>query len=126
MVLVATFAAVSVVLASVGVYGVLGYLVVQRRREYGVRMALGATRRQIVALVLGEGARMLAAGAAAGVAASLAAGRLLRSQLYGVGPADAATYALALALLTAAALTSCWYPARRAVSDDVLEVLHAE
>jgi predicted permease len=126
MTLVAVFAAVSIVLASVGLYGVIAYVVVQRRREYGVRMALGATRRQIVALVLREGARLLSIGAVAGVAASLATGQLIRSQLYGVTPADAATYAAALPLLAACAMLACFWPARQAVAADVVEVLRAE
>jgi ABC-type antimicrobial peptide transport system permease subunit len=126
MVLVATFAIVSVVLASVGLYGVVAFVVVQRRREYGVRMALGATRGQIMALVLGEGFRLLAAGGVLGVAVSLATGHLIRTQLYGVGPVDGTTYAAALPLLAVAAAAACWWPARRAVAADILDVLRAE
>jgi ABC-type antimicrobial peptide transport system permease subunit len=100
--------------------------VVQRRREYGMRMALGATRGQIMTLVLREGARLTALGAAAGVAASIGTGRMLRSQLVGVTPADSITYSLALPLLLLLALGACWWPARRAVSVDVLDVLRAE
>jgi cell division protein FtsX len=124
--LVAVFAAVSIVLASVGLYGVIAYVVVQRRREYGVRLALGATHGQVVRLVLREGARLTALGAGAGIALSLATGRLIQSQLVGVQPLDALTYAVALPALVACALVACWRPARRAMRADVLEVLRAE
>jgi putative ABC transport system permease protein len=126
MILVAVFAGVSIVLASVGVYGVIAYVVVQRRREYGVRMALGATHGQVVALVLREGARLTAFGAALGLAASLGAGQLIRSQLVGVTPADGVTYSLALPVLALSALLACWWPARRAVTADVTDILRAE
>jgi predicted permease len=126
MILVAVFAAVAIVLASVGVYGVIAFVVVQRQREYGVRMALGATRRQVVALVLREGARLTALGAALGVAAALGLGRLIQSQLVGVSAADALTYSVALPVLALAALMACWWPARRAVAANVLDILRAE
>ena len=126
MILVAVFAGVAVALASVGVYGVIAYVVVQRKREYGVRMALGATRGQIMALVLREGTRLTVLGAGMGVAASLGTSQLIRSQLFGVAPADALTYSVALPLLALAALLACWWPARRAMAADLLEVLRAE
>jgi putative ABC transport system permease protein len=126
MVVVAAFAAVAVVLAAVGVYGVIAYLVVQRRREYGVRLALGATAGQIVGLVLSEGARLTGAGAAVGIAGSLLIGPLIRSQLFGVAPADPLTYSVAVPLLALSALLACWWPARRATNANVLDVLRAE
>jgi predicted permease len=126
MILVALFAGVSILLASVGVYGVIAYVVVQRRREYGVRMALGATRGQVVKLVLGEGVRLAAIGAAVGIAASLAAGQLIRSQLVGVAPADALTYFAALGLLAVSATLACFWPARRAIAANVVDILRAE
>jgi ABC-type antimicrobial peptide transport system permease subunit len=110
----------------VGLYGVVAWVVVLRRREYGVRMALGGTRRHVMRLVLGEGARLFAVGAAAGLLASLAAGRLLQGQLFGVAPLDAATYLSALPLLAATALLACWWPARRATAADVVDVLRAD
>ncbi len=126
MILVGVFAGISVALAAVGVYGVIAYVVVQRKREYGLRMALGATRGRIMTLVLGEGARLVALGAAAGVAASLVTGRLIASQLVGVAPVDAVTYLVALPVLVLFALLACWWPARRAVSVNVVDVLRAE
>jgi predicted permease len=126
MILVGVFAGVSILLASVGVYGVIAYVVVQRRREYGVRMALGATRAQVVRLVLREGVRLTALGTAVGVAASLGAGRLIRAQLVGVTPADAPTYAVALAVLALSAVLACCWPARRATSTNLIDILRAE
>ena len=116
----------AIVLASVGVYGVIAFVVVQRQREYGVRMALGATRPQVVALVLREGARLTALGAALGVAAALGLGRLIQSQLVGVSAADALTYSVALPVLALAALLACWWAGRRAVAANVLDILRAE
>jgi ABC-type antimicrobial peptide transport system permease subunit len=89
-------------------------------------MALGATRGQIMVLVLREGLRLLAAGGAIGVAVSLATSHLIRTQLYGVGPVDGTTYAAALPLLAVSAAAACWWPARRAVAAEVLDVLRAE
>jgi putative ABC transport system permease protein len=126
MTLAAAYAAVAIALAAVGVYGVVAWVVVQRRREYGVRLALGGTRGHVMRLVLGEGARLTAAGAIAGLAASVAAGRLLQDQLFGIAPLDAITYLAALPLLAAVALFACWWPARRATSADVLDILRAE
>jgi putative ABC transport system permease protein len=89
-------------------------------------MAVGATRGQIMALVLREGTRLTVLGAGMGVAASLGTSQLIRSQLFGVAPADALTYSVALPLLALAALLACWWPARRAMAADLLEVLRAE
>ncbi|HET7292524.1 MAG TPA: ADOP family duplicated permease [Vicinamibacteria bacterium] len=126
MVLVAAFAGTALVLAAIGVYGVVAYTVVQRRREFGVRRALGATRGQIRNLVLLDGAKLTGAGAALGLAGAGVAARLLRSQLWGVSAADALTYAAVLPVVAAAALLACWWPARRATSAEVLDVLRAE
>jgi predicted permease len=126
MVLVLAFACAALVLAAIGVYGVIAYTVVQRRREFGVRMALGATGGQIGALVLRDGARLAVLGIALGLAGALLAGGLIRSQLFGVSANDALTYAVVAPLLGLTALFACWWPARRATSVDVLEVLRAE
>ncbi|MFN2565811.1 MAG: ADOP family duplicated permease [Gemmatimonadaceae bacterium] len=114
MIVIGTFAATALVLAMVGLYGVIAYSVAQRTREIGVRIALGASSRNVLALVVGEGVRLAAVGVVAGLAVASATTRLMRSLLYGVSATDAGIYA-AVALLTAAVavLASC-VPARRA------------
>jgi putative ABC transport system permease protein len=125
-ILILAFAGAALVLAAIGVYGVIAYLVVERRREFGVRLALGATRAQIGALVLRQGARLTLLGAALGVAGALLSARLLGGLLYGVSPFDPLTYLAALPVLALAALAACVWPARRATRADVLDVLRAE
>jgi predicted permease len=126
MVLVLAFASAALGLAAIGVYGVVAYTVVQRRREFGVRLAMGATRRQIGALVLRDGAKLAAVGVALGLVGAAAMGALIRSQLFGVSPSDGLTYAAVAPLLGVTALLACWWPARRATATDVLDVLRAE
>jgi predicted permease len=126
MQLAAAFAAIALALASVGVYGVLAYGVARRRHEFGVRLALGADPRQVIAAVMREGLGLAAIGAAGGVLAAIPASRLLDAQLYGVRPSDPVTYAVALALLAVAAACACWLPARRAALASPLEALRAE
>jgi predicted permease len=126
MVLVGAFASTALVLAAIGVYGVIAYFVVQRRREFGVRLALGATRRHIGALVLREGARLVGVGAVLGLAGAWATAHLIRGQLFGVSPADAVTYCVPLPVLALTALLACLWPVRRATASSVLEVLRAE
>src|SRR5690349_7746032 len=92
--LVVAFAAVAVALASVGLYGVIAFVALQRHREYGIRLALGASPRQIAALVLGEGASLTVAGVSIGALAAAGASELLRAQLFGVSPRDGLTYVL--------------------------------
>ena len=108
------FSMVSLVLAGVGIYGVLAYIVSGRTREIGVRIALGAEPGRILAMVLGSGLRVVLVGAAIGVGGSLALTGLLRSLLFGVKPHDAGTLAAAIALLLAVALVAAYLPARRA------------
>lgn len=120
------FAATALALAAVGVYGVIAHGVTRRRREIGVRLALGAPRRRVLAGVLAEGLVLAALGLAVGLPAALAAGRLLRSQLFGVSASDPWTLvgaALALALTAGAA---AWLPARRAAAVDPASALAAE
>jgi len=120
------FAMLGLLVSSVGLYGTLAAHVHQRRREIGVRIALGATARTVIAAVLGEGMRIVMLGALAGVAASVAAARLIQAQLYGVGPLDPASFAMAVLLLTAAAVAACLIPALRAARVDPIRVLNAQ
>lgn len=113
-------------LAAVGVYGLLSYSVSRRAHEIGVRMALGARRRQILALVVGHGLRLAATGAALGLLASLALSRLLTSLLFGISPADPATLLAIPVLLTGVAGLACLVPARRAARVDPLACLRDE
>ena len=121
-----SFAALALFLAASGLYGLLSYGVAQRRREIGVRMALGAQRRNIVALVVRQGAALVAAGAVAGLLAAAAASRVLQSFLFGVTPYDHLTFVGAPVSLAAVALAACWLPARRATRFDPMETLRAE
>ncbi len=114
MLLLIIFASTALVLAAVGIYGVMSYAVSRRTHELGVRMALGASRREILRLVVGEGMAMAAAGAAVGLAATLGLTRWMASLLYGVKPTDPATLALVLLLLGGIALLACYIPAWRA------------
>ena len=124
--LLLSFAGVAVVLALVGIYGVLAYGVAQRRREIGVRMALGARRRQVVGLVVGEGMRLAAVGAAVGLVGALAFTRLLQSFLYEVNPLDPLTLAMVVAAIAAVAILASLVPARRAAMLEPLAALRHE
>lgn len=120
------FSALALGLAAIGLYGVMAFAVTQRRQEIGIRMALGAQRRDIVALILGGGLRLVSLGVAAGLAGSFALTRLLQSQLFGVSAADPLTFAGIAALLTTVAGLACFLPARRATKVDPLVTLRAE
>ena len=124
--LLGLFAALALTLAAVGAYGVLSYLVNQRTRELGIRMALGASPAHVRRLVVGQGLWLSVVGAAIGLALSLVAGRALGSQLYGVTPTDSVSFVLVPAILLAVALVASWLPARRAARVDPLECLRAE
>jgi predicted permease len=121
-----TFAALALVLAGVGLYGVISYSVVQRTQELGIRAALGAQRVDLLRLVLRQGVGFVAAGFAIGLAASLGFGTLIAKQLYGIGPTDPATFALVAALLAAVALLATAVPAMRATRADPLRALREE
>ena len=112
MVLLLGLALCAVLLAVVGVYGVVSYTVSRRTRELGVRMALGASSRSAVGLVLTQAVRVVAGGAAVGVVVALASGRVLRGLLYGVEPVDPATYAMVVAITLAVGLLAAAVPAR--------------
>ena len=115
---VGTFALASLALAVIGIYGVLAYSVRERRRELGIRLALGARYGQLVGVVVGHGVRLALAGLGVGFAIALVGGRVLSSLLYGVGPADPATYEAVFAGLIAVAALASWVPARRAAVID--------
>ncbi|MBZ5604262.1 MAG: ABC transporter permease, partial [Acidobacteriia bacterium] len=126
MTLLGAFAGLALLLASVGLYGVLSYAVTQRSREIGLRMALGASAANVVRLVVGRGLALTGTGLAIGLAAAWAATRLMSKLLYGVAPTDAATYAEVAALLAFIGLAACWIPARRASRVDPITVLREE
>ena len=126
MVLLSLFSGVALLLAVLGVYGVLAFSVAQRTSEFGVRLALGATAGDIAALVLRQGARFVLIGVVTGLAAYLALSQVVGKLLYGVAATDPATLALAPIVLTIAALAACLIPVRRAVRVNPLEALRAE
>jgi predicted permease len=118
--------AMSIALGVVGIYGVISYTVSQRRREIGIRLALGAQRENVLGMVLGSGARMALAGVAIGVVVALALTRGMSSLLFGVTAHDPLTFALVALLLFAVALAACWIPARRATKVDPMVALRYE
>ena len=124
--LLGAFALMAVVLAAVGVYGLISFSVAQRTREIGIRVALGAQSRQVMAPVLREGVGLALTGIAIGIAASLAATRLLAEFLFGVEPTDPMTYTAVALLLLAIALVASYIPSRRALRVDPITALRAE
>jgi putative ABC transport system permease protein len=118
-----SFAAVALLLAAAGVYGVTTFSVGQRRHEIGVRIALGATATDVVRMILGRSVKLIAIGAALGVLGGLAIGRMMGSVLFGVSPADPATYLIVVAVLTLSGLAASYVPAHRAISIDPVSVL---
>jgi putative ABC transport system permease protein len=126
LVLLSAFAALGLTLAAVGVYGVVSFLTAQREHEIGVRIALGAARRDILALVLRQSLTMTALGLVAGVAGALAVSRLLEQLLYEIQPNDPGTFGAVLLFLVAVAFIATWLPARRAASIDPIIALKSE
>jgi len=124
--LLAVFSSLALLLAAIGVYGVISYTVVQQTREWGVRLALGAEPRDLLSLVLARGLRLAAIGLAIGLALSLAGTRLIGSLLFGVNPMDPLTFVAAALVLATVALAACWIPARRAMRIDPAEALRHE
>ena len=123
MLLLIAFAGVAVILAAIGIHGILSYSVAQRRHELGIRVALGATPDRVTGLVVGQGARLTVAGLVIGIAAAFALTRVLATQLYGVSATDLTAFAAVLPVLGAVALLATWLPARKAVRLDPLEAM---
>ena len=119
-------ALLAVLLSCIGLYGLMAYDVARRTREIGLRMALGATRRDAAGPILREALALVLAGLCVGVPVTLALGRFIKSQLYGVAPADPATLAGGALLLIAVALLSAWIPARRAARVDPMVAMRCE
>ena len=120
------FAGLAMLLAAVGIYGVMSYTTAQRTREIGVRVALGAQRRDVLSLIIRKGVNLALLGAAIGLMGCLAASRLVSSLLYGVTPRDPWTLASTSLLLVAVAVLTSWLPARRAAGLDPMEALRYE
>jgi putative ABC transport system permease protein len=126
LLLLSAFAAVAVVLAAVGVYGVISYSVARRTREIGVRLALGARRTSVFGLIVRQGMRLAVIGGLVGLAGAFVVTRFLRTLLFGVAPTDPATFALGTLLLAVVAVLACAVPARRAASVEPATVLRGE
>jgi predicted permease len=120
------FAMLALALASVGIYGVMAFGVGQRTREIGIRMALGAQPQDVLRMIVGQGAKLIALGMSIGLIIALIGSRLIHSLLYGVSSADPLVYASVLLVLAMVALLACWLPARRATRVDPLYALRQE
>ncbi|HMA25705.1 MAG TPA: FtsX-like permease family protein, partial [Gemmatimonadaceae bacterium] len=120
------FAVVALLVAAVGIYGVLSYTMSQRTQEVGIRIALGAETRDVRRMVLGEGMRLIGLAVFVGLLTSLGAARLLRNQLFGVAPNDLATFGVVTVVLAGVAMLACYIPARRASRVDPMVALRSE
>jgi len=125
-VLLAGFSFAALLLAAIGIYGLLAYSVTQRTREIGVRVALGAEPGSIVRLIVAGGARLVVIGAVAGMGTALALSGLMKSLLFGIGPRDPLTFIAAPAVLVAVAMVAAYVPARRAARVSPIEALRTE
>ncbi|MGB6199689.1 MAG: FtsX-like permease family protein, partial [Candidatus Acidiferrales bacterium] len=120
------FGVLALMLACIGLYGLLSYEVVRRTREIGIRMALGAGQRDVLRMVVGQGIALAATGAAAGIAAAFGVTRYLGSFLFDVHPGDPVTLVVVATILLTVALAACWIPARRATRVDPMVALRYE
>ena len=125
-ILVASLASVALVLSVIGIYGVMAYYVQQQMKEISIRLALGATRRDVLTLVLRQGMTVVAGGIVAGMIAAVFAGKWTASLLFGVGPTDAGPFSIVGLLLLSVALAACCVPARRATALEPAAVLRTD
>ncbi|PYS34824.1 MAG: hypothetical protein DMF75_05395 [Acidobacteria bacterium] len=121
-----TFSLLALVMASIGIYGVMNYLVIQRTREFGIRLSLGATQTDVLRLVLGRAATLIGAGTCLGLVGSVLLVRLITKLLFGTAPLDPLTFAAVPVLLAAVALVASYIPARRATRIDPIVALRCE
>ena len=126
MLILGAFAVAALLLGAIGVYGIVGYSVAQRTQEFGIRMALGARRRDVVRMVLGQDLRLALFGLLIGLAGSLAIARLIAGLLFGITPADPGTLVATSLLILGVALLACYIPARRAARVDPMVALRYE
>jgi putative ABC transport system permease protein len=126
MFLLGLFAMIALLLAAVGLYGVIAYSVSQRTQEIGVRLAVGASRSRVLGMIIGQGMRLVVAGTLLGLAGALALARLVSTLLFEVTPFDPPSYAGTVVTLIAVAMLACWFPARRALSVDPIAALRCE
>jgi ABC-type antimicrobial peptide transport system permease subunit len=124
--LIGSFAVLAMILAMVGLYGLISFSVSQRTREIGIRLALGAGRSQVLRMVMAQGTRLVLVGIVIGVGAGLGLTQLMKNLLFGVSPNDPATFVAVAIVLTAVAVVACWLPARRATDVDPIEALRYE
>jgi ABC-type antimicrobial peptide transport system permease subunit len=120
------FGALGLLVAAIGIYGVMAFQVARRRKEIGIRLAVGASPRQLVGMVMGETARLVVVAGAIGLAGALALTRLTEKMLFGIKPADPATFAMAIAAVTLAALAAAYLPGRRAARLNPIETLRCD
>jgi predicted lysophospholipase L1 biosynthesis ABC-type transport system permease subunit len=125
-VLLGLFSLLALLLAAVGIYGVIAYSVSQRTNEIGIRLALGSPHGSILRLVIGQGMRVILVGCVLGILGALALTRVLRALLFGVSPTDPLTFVVSALLLLAVALLACWVPARRAMRVDPMGALRGD
>ena len=126
MIVLVVFAGLAMGLASLGIYGVISYIVGQRTQEIGIRMALGARPGDVLAGVLGQGAKMVSFGVAIGLLSAFGLTRLMAKLLFGISATDPVTFAAVAAFLALVALAACWIPARRAMRVDPIVALRYE
>jgi putative ABC transport system permease protein len=126
MIMLAIFAGIALMLAALGIYGVLAYFVAQREREIGIRVALGAQTRDVMKMVMKQGMRLTLFGVGIGLIGGFALARLMKSLLFGVGASDPLTFAAVAALLASVAMAACYIPARRAMKVDPVVALRCE